>query len=454
MKFPKTLRSQLSVWYFGSIAITLGLLVFLIAVLLQRTLKNQIDHHIHLVVTEAQRIVELNDGAEERNRLENLVAGQGMTVVLLSPDGSPLLQTNSPDVAAMSEHQMQQLLLQQPTTSGQPLHFTVNNMRFATALVPTVSGNNILAVGYSTQVIEDTVRNIVSIVGLLVAVTVLPLGLVGYYLLIRAIHPLERMARTAKTISHSQDLSIRISREQKTQELKSLADSFNDMLSRLERVFKTEHQFFSDAAHTIKTPLAILRLQAERLPASTQEVKSRLLKQIDQLSVITQDLLFISRLETHAVTPQTRVCFSVLVAEVLEVLEVLAHEKNITITSSITKNLWVIGDKSLLNRAFANVLQNAISYTPKQGIISVTLHQKKQQVICKVTDTGIGIPKAEQKHIFERFYRGKNTQTTAGSGLGLAMTRVIMEQHQGSIQLTSKQKSGATVILRLPASSN
>ena len=438
---PQTLRKQLSVWYFGSIGVTLLLLVIVISVLLRQTLKNQIDHHIHLVVTEAQRIVERNEGAEERKRLENLVSGQGMTVVLLSPDGSPVLQTNSPNVAAMSEHQMQQLLLQQPTQDGQPLHFTVNNIRFATALVPTISGNNILAVGYSTQVIEETVTSLLTVVGLVVLVTVVPLGVVGYVLLVRFTKPLETMATTAQNISDSRDLSVRMAIQQSTAELQSLAASFNQMLSRLESVFQYEHQFFSDAAHTIKTPLAILRLQAE---------KERILRQIDQLSVLTQDLLFISRLETQDELPVVEGSFSDLLQEAVEMVEVLAVEKQISVSKKITDNLVVTGQRGLLSRAVANVLQNAINYTPQHGTISIRLRRHKNKLVCTVTDTGIGIAPTELESVFSRFYRGKNTKDSRGSGLGLAITQLIVTQHGGTIKINSKLEKGTEVTITLP----
>ena len=437
---PQTLRKQLSVWYFGSIGVTLLLLVIVISVLLRQTLKNQIDHHIHLVVTEAQRIVERNEGAEERKRLENLVSGQGMTVVLLSPDGSPVLQTNSPNVAAMSEHQMQQLLL----------HFTVNNIRFATALVPTISGNNILAVGYSTQVIEETVTSLLTVVGLVVLVTVVPLGVVGYVLLVRFTKPLETMATTAQNISDSRDLSVRMAIQQSTAELQSLAASFNQMLSRLESVFQYEHQFFSDAAHTIKTPLAILRLQAEKLPENTRSVKERILRQIDQLSVLTQDLLFISRLETQDELPVVEGSFSDLLQEAVEMVEVLAVEKQISVSKKITDNLVVTGQRGLLSRAVANVLQNAINYTPQHGTISIRLRRHKNKLVCTVTDTGIGIAPTELESVFSRFYRGKNTKDSRGSGLGLAITQLIVTQHGGTIKINSKLEKGTEVTITLP----
>ncbi len=159
----KTLRGRLTLWYLTSTLFVFLVLSVTLSSLLWITLHNQIDHHLLTVVNEARQVVENYQGVEREELLRNLVSTQGMTVVLLSPDGAPLLQTNSPDLAVISEHQIQQVVSSGKIAITKPVHFTAGEVRFSVTPVMESGGKGTLAVGYSLRIIEHTFVRIVTI---------------------------------------------------------------------------------------------------------------------------------------------------------------------------------------------------------------------------------------------------------------------------------------------------
>lgn len=453
LAWPKTLRGRLTLWYVASTMLTFVVLAGLFSGMLWLTLHDQIDHHIHIVVTEAQHIVEQYSGAERDQLLKNLVNGRGMTVVLLSADGSPILQTNSPDVALMSEHQMQRVLL----TSDQnnpannindaPIHFSIQNFRFATVRV-TISGSpGVLAVGYSQDVIDQTFWNLLFIIALVLVAISLPLSLLGYMLLKKNLQPLETIATTARSITQSQKLETRIAQKQSTAELEAISDAFNQMLSQIQTVFNKEHEFFADAAHTLKTPLAVLRSEVEALPVTMEKDKNILLTKIDSVAEVIQDLLLISRIQTQHSAETDKINLSVLLQEFAELAQVMGSAQQLQIKTDIQPNVMLVGNLQLVKRMLSNLVENAVLYSNKNGQIFVSLKKEMGKATIQISDTGVGIDQADLPHIFERFYRGKTAKKTKGSGLGLAISQAIMESIGGSIAVSSKLGRGTTFTL-------
>lgn len=448
--FPSTLRGRLTIWYLSSVLAVSIILTLLFSVILWVTLHSQIDHHIHIVVNEAGQIVQNYQGEEREKLLQNLVSARGMTVVLLSPDGSPILQTNSADVASISEHQMQELRFQDQQADGQPIHFTVNNIRFATVPVQISAGNGTLAVGYSIEVVEQTFRMTVLLIALFVCIATVPLVFIGHMLLQRSLTPLERIAETAARITSSQELSVRIREGKTTQELAAIIDALNNMLGKLEAIFEKEHEFFSDAAHTIKTPLAVLHSQIEGLITEPEGKKRALLTTISRTADMVQDLLFISRIETQKQTTYTPVSFSATAHEVSELAETLAKEKRISVSSHIQEGISIPSDSHLLRKAVGNIVSNAVKYTETGGNIRMSLTQDSETTVFTVKDTGVGISKKDLSHITERFYRGSASRTHEGFGLGMAITKAIVARMRGTLSITSVKGKGTTVSLIFP----
>jgi signal transduction histidine kinase len=441
----QTLRGRLSAWYLASIILIFFLFTSGIISLFWITLQEQIDHHLHIAVNEARQIVERFQADERDLLIKNLVSAQGMTVVVLSPDGAPILETNSPDVALVTEHQLQSILSSSKLNPSEPTHFTESGLRFAAMRATVSGGSGIVAVGYSTKILEDAFYRLLAISFTVILLLAVPLTLIGHVFIKRQLKPLEEISFQAQAITNPFQ-SKRIRTTNSTQEITAIQKALNNMLAQLEAVFQSERAFFSDAAHTLKTPLAVLRSQLEtsRIP---KKKRSELINTIDLASDTVQDLLFLAKISDQN---QAREQFSLsqLMADLAELAQSLGEEKQLRVTSSIQPGVNFTADRKLLQRAMANIVHNAVVYNQKHGSIKLELRQTKDKILLSVQDSGSGISKKDLPHIYERFYRGKN-QLVKGSGLGLAIAKVATESMNGKLALASSPR-GTKVTVTLP----
>lgn len=426
------------------------MLLFALAVtsLFWITLQNQIDHHVHIAINEAHQIVQNYQGAERDALIKNLVSAQGMTVVVLSPDGSAILETNSPDVALTTEHQLQKILISKTLYQSRPVHFTENNIHFAAMTVQVSGGKGIVAVGYSTQILYATFYRMLGIIVTVVLFLVFPMALIGHKLLKKQLYPLESIADQAKAVVDTTSLSRRIRLPTPTAELETIQKALNSMLSQLEKIFKNERAFFSDSAHTLKTPLAILRSQIENSQL-TKVAQKNLLSTIDSMNDTIQDLLFLSKVGSR---PQKPSLFSLskLLEDLSELITTLGEDKQLRVTTDLQPNVTITADRKMLQRALSNIVHNAVIYNKSKGAIHLSLRLRNHQIVISIKDTGIGIATADLPLVFTRFFRGKNMMSK-GSGLGLAIAKAVIENMGGTISLTSAKHQGTTVIVVFPA---
>lgn len=445
---PPTLRGKLLVWFISTITITFFILGGLVSMVIWQVLHDQIDHHLHTVIVEAEQVLASNPVSNRNDFLRTTALQQGMTVAIIGPDGTPVLQTNSPEIARLSEDVLKKLLQDSPSNSMGPVHFNVNEIRFATLPVSLPEGKGLLAIGYSLSVVEQTFQKLL---GIIVLTLVIMLAATAYgiqTLLSRYLKPVELIATKTNEITQSRLLSLRVEESGETIEVQSLTKSINNMLDRLEGFFKTEQEFFSNAAHTLKTPLAIVRSYIES-SAETKD-KTKTLSVIDQANETIQDLLLISRMNTQEQIDLKEISLSKMLEELLEIITVLADEKGIRVHAHIEPNIIVNAHPQLLKRAFSNLLHNAINYTPKGGNITLELEQQLENIVVRIQDTGVGIPAKERNRVFDRFYRGSNVSKIKGNGLGLPIVKAIVEALGGTIQLESRLGHGTKVAITLP----
>jgi len=273
---------------------------------------------------------------------------------------------------------------------------------------------------------------------------VLPITFLGYKLLKKQLKPLESIASQAKTVTDTSSLAKRIVIASPTQELRVIQEALNSMLAQLENIFDSERQFFSDAAHTLKTPLAVLRSQAENANLG-QKAREDLLKTIDGASDTIGDLLLLSRISGRPQKLET-VSLTDIMTDLSELVNMLGEEKNLTISKAIQKNVTIKADKQLLQRALSNIVYNAVAYNQPGGSIKLSLESEDPLIKINVQDTGIGIAKRDLPQIFSRFYRGTNAKGK-GSGLGLAISKAVIESLGGNISISSSVNKGTTVFI-------
>jgi signal transduction histidine kinase len=221
-------------------------------------------------------------------------------------------------------------------------------------------------------------------------------------------------------------------------------------------------QFTADAAHELRTPLAATKatiesvLEIETLSESdARKTLQTVERQNNRLAQLVQDLLLLSRMDRREIVlKQQPCCLQTLVYDVVDEFEglAIAAELQLSLEIQVQQSLFVCGDEEQLYRLAANLVTNAIQYTPKGGTVTLLLRQSDHHAAIQVKDTGIGIPLTEHAQIFERFHRvnSDRARVTGGSGLGLAIAMAIARAHRGSIQVRSMTGKGSTFTLRLP----
>lgn len=294
---------------------------------------------------------------------------------------------------------------------------------------------------------------------LLVAV---PLGLLlivagGWLIGHMALRPVNRIARTAEAVT-ARRLNERIPDEKTDAEFKRLIVLINGMLARLERGFQQATRFSADAAHELKTPLAILQVQAERwlqrAPDGSPEQceYAEQLDEVQRLKVILGKLLLLSQADSGQLPVSlVRVNLANLARAAAEDVRLLAPDRKTTVDAP--QELLVMADADLLNQAFQNLVSNAVKFGDKDGAIEMALIERAGQAVFTISNTGRPIPKQDHDRVFDRFYRADKSRSREieGSGLGLSLAREIARAHGGELILERSEENLTTFTLALPS---
>ncbi len=283
-------------------------------------------------------------------------------------------------------------------------------------------------------------------------------GAWSYFMARKALAPMERLRRSTREITAVR-LDRRLSVRNAHDELGRLTATINDMIARLERSFAEVRRFTADASHEMRTPLAVIRNEAEVALArpigeeGCRNLLGSILEEVDRLTRLTDQLLTLAREDADAVLPpQAAVDLAALVRSVVETMRPLAESRGVALTAEAEGPVEVRGDEARLRQVLYNLLDNAIKYTPEGGAVAVRCGRDGGEAVLAVRDTGVGIPPEHLHRVFDRFYRADKARTReqGGAGLGLSIARSIAAAHGGRIELESALGKGATFIVRLP----
>jgi len=280
----------------------------------------------------------------------------------------------------------------------------------------------------------------------------------GYWLTTRSLAPLSWMAEQSRAITGS-SLEKRLEIGNAAGELKVLAASFNELLSRLDVSFESMRRFVADASHELRTPISVIRGEADvalshdRSAAEYKESLAIVLDESRRLSRLVDDLLNLARADAGHVRLQTQdFYFNDLLTECCRSVQSLAAARKIQLEYRPAGDVPFHGDEELLRRLVVNLLDNAIRYTPSGGKVSAEIVANGSDVSIRVADTGIGIPADAAPHVFDRFYRADKARSRAdgGFGLGLAIVKWIAECHSGAVAFHSQPEAGSVFTVTLP----
>ena len=283
-------------------------------------------------------------------------------------------------------------------------------------------------------------------------------GAGGYWLTTRGLAPLGWMAEQAKKITGS-NLGTRLEIGAAADELTVLSASFNELLARLDQSFESMRRFVADASHELRTPIAVIRgeadvaLSQERTPAEYRESLAIVLDESRRLSRLVDDLLNLARADAGNVKLRVEeFYFDDLLAECCRSVQALAAAREIRLEYQTGEDVAFRGDEELLRRLVVNLLDNAIRYTPRGGKVSAALRVEAGGLTIEVSDTGMGIAPEAVPHVFERFYRADKARSRqdGGFGLGLAIVKWIAESHHGAVDVATQSGVGSTFTVTLP----
>jgi signal transduction histidine kinase len=276
----------------------------------------------------------------------------------------------------------------------------------------------------------------------LTLIPVLALGLIGGALLASsALRPIRQIVQAVRAVAQG-EMRTRVPTRQSGDELDELIVLFNGMLERIAALMEGMRDALDNVAHELRTPIMRIRGAAELALRSEG----------DPLLAMLNTLMDISEAEAGALKLRVEpVDLSALIAEVVELYQFVAQDKGLTLSTNVATELRVMADRGRIRRVLANLLDNAIKYTPEDGHVEITIAEDDGSAVVRVKDTGIGIPTDELPRIWDRLYRGAGGRTRPGLGLGLSLVRAIVNAHGGRIAATSAPGVGTEFTIVLPA---
>ena len=285
------------------------------------------------------------------------------------------------------------------------------------------------------------------------AVTLLS-GILAYFVSGRALKPLRSFASQVEMVQMTNLADMKID-EDVLPEFKQLSRSFNQMLERLNNAFAAQRQFTGNAAHELRTPLALMQAQLELFSAEhpdmlpeTAKFLALLREQTERLTQMTKTLLEMSNLQQVARNEQIQL--APMVEEVFTDLALLAEKRNITL--EMEGDGFLIGSDALIYRLLFNLTENAVKYNRSGGSVKVSVTQEPEKILIRVSDTGCGVPEEYQQSIFQPFFRVDKSRSReyGGVGLGLSLVWEIANLHGGGVRVEESSKKGTTIAVELP----
>jgi two-component system OmpR family sensor kinase len=336
--------------------------------------------------------------------------------------------------------------------------------RVAASLLPVGLGHGMILVSYPLSDLARLLARARTAAVLAILASLIVSLLAGYLLARNSMAPVAAMSGRAELIGAA-NLHERIPVHDERDELGALAMTFNGLLDRVSNALDQQRRFMADASHELRTPVAIMRGEADvvlrsedRSPSDYREALVVVRDAADRLTHTVNDIFLLARVDAQQVpTTVAPLYLADLVTDTCRAMRSIADRRHITIDCAADVDAPYIGDEQLLQRLVTNLLDNAIKYSPNSAVVSVRFDRVRAGFELAISNGGPGIPAEARAHVFERFFRansartaGTSSATASGSGLGLSIARWVAELHGGTLDLTEATGSRTTFTLRLP----
>jgi heavy metal sensor kinase len=460
MKWIKTIRVRFALWATALILAFLATFGAGVYFTFSRSLYGTVDDALVLSAQQVLASLSEDDGSLEMPRPDasaphlaefNAFTQRGLTLMLLSSTGG-ILEAIGPRAGEP---------LPIPQSLSQPAFQTLAEAnevdRIRVYVLPVMESGKVLGWVQSMQSLgaaEESLDRLRTVLLIGIGLLSLVAGFAGYFLAARALTPIDQITNAARRIS-TEDLSARLNLPDHGDEVSRLANTFDEMLARIESGFARERQFTADASHELRTPLTAMQTilsvvrEKDRPARDYRQALDDLAEETDRLQGLVEDLLQLARGERGLELNRETIELAALLEDVADSLRPLAENKGLTLTCKLPASLIVSGDVDLLIRLIVNLLDNAIKYT-ERGTITLSAKETESYALIEVEDTGIGIPPEHLPHIFDRFYTVDISRSSNGTGLGLSIARQIVEAHGGRLEVQSEVNRGTRFTVRLP----
>ncbi len=319
---------------------------------------------------------------------------------------------------------------------------------------------HIIQMGVTLMESEGVMEKYRETFGTTLVVLLLSGGLVGWLIARRAMSGVERVTQAASRIGKG-DLTQRVAPGNEGQEIDALARAFNAMLERIQALVNELREVTDNVAHDLRSPITRIRgiaeitLTGEQDAEAYREMAATVVEESDRLVGMINTMLDIARTDSGvAEMSMKRLDMRDIIDEAKELFQPVGDDRDVHIELHLPPEpLFVMGDKAMLQRMVANLLDNAIKYTPSNGNVAISARANTLGVRIEITDTGFGIDEKELSHIFARFHRGDKSRSTPGSGLGLSLALAIARAHGGDIRATSTPGKGSAFNISIPLTS-
>ncbi|MBI4765158.1 MAG: HAMP domain-containing protein [Deltaproteobacteria bacterium] len=461
IKFLNTLAFRLTLWYAGIFTLSSCVAFLLFYMLITSFMRNQTDQEL----------------LGQVNRFATLQAAEGVEAVkggawveaqaardkkvffrFLSLDGQVFSSSNMVywENIPVTEKAIRELL-----HSGRPVMETLimkNRPDQVRILYAMISSGIIIQVGLVMESYSRFLAAFKSIFIITMSLLILLAAGLGWFMARRAVSGVEAVTRTARKISRG-SLEERVLIKGQGDEIDQLAQTFNQMLDRIQTLVTEIKEMTDHIAHDLRSPLTRIRGHAEvtlttaKSLSEYEAMAAGTIEDCDRLLDMTNTLLLISKTESGVNTiAMEEINLTLLIQEGCELFRPTAEDKGLSLNCEVSEGCRLKGDTRMIQRLLANLLDNAIKYTPSGGFVTVSLEEQEENLVIEVKDSGIGISPDDLPRIFERFYRSDRSRSLEGIGLGLSLARAIARAHRGDLSALSQPNQGSTFRLILPKS--